>query len=447
MAMRTPAWCVLRAAAAALASGATWGCGASSPPPLRPEAFVRPPAIQGGVSGQTDQNGTLVYGDLHAPILPDAYTNPKPHEPVEISPVVRQAVAAGTQPAPADVPTTAPATTSAVGQVSTYQVVGTVVATVNGRPIYADKVLASIEPQLAADARRTNFQEFKGLALEKIQQRIQTIVQDLNDVAAANEFLGAEAKAQADAFGRYWVTEQITTAGGSREVAKERALRDGGKSLEEQAQDARDGYLVQLYLQQRVYPLIQVTPTDMRAYYEQHIAQFTQVAEAKFRLIKIDAARRGGIQEATRVADHAIQLLKTGQDFDKVAKEVGNDDPNGGVVAGGAWVQKGSYVNEDVENSVWKLRPTEFTDPPVRVARDNAFYIAVMDARKNGAVQTFEDVQAEIERTLKAQQLAVLVKKLREKLTQQSVVHPVEGGMEATLDMALQRYPQWVSAK
>jgi len=55
----------------ALMSG---GCGTSAPA-LNPEAFIRPGLESGMVTSQTDANGAIVYGQLHAPILPKNTTS------------------------------------------------------------------------------------------------------------------------------------------------------------------------------------------------------------------------------------------------------------------------------------------------------------------------------------------------------------------------------------
>jgi parvulin-like peptidyl-prolyl isomerase len=428
------------------------GCANTSAPPLRPEAFIsRPGSESGMVTSQTDANGALVYGQLHAPLLPEEYNEFRPLPPTAPPISVVRAQSPDTRPSSDDSasPTSFPASqASSPGVVSNYQVVGTVIAIVNGTPIYADKILAALDQQLAADARRMTPQEFQLSAGKKIQDRVYATIQDQQYLAAANEYLTPESKTNADRFGIMWKIQQIQAANGSIEEARDKALRETGLTLEELAQNTRDQVLVQIFLDQKIKPLIQVTASDQRQYYEQHIKDFTQTAEAKFRLIKIDVAKRGGPEEAARVINTVIEKLRARTPFEQVSK-LYNNDPNDGIVAGGNWVQKGSYVNDEVENAVWKLTPGEFTDPPIRVNEQNAFYIAYLDAKKDGNVQPFEDVavQAQIKKILEDRQFQALREKVREGLIKQAVLKPVDGWEKNVMDMVMQRYAMWNSSK
>jgi hypothetical protein len=433
------------------------GCGTgNSGTPLSPREFVppRPGAETGIITQQTDQNGTLVYGELHAPLLPDEYTNGHPKTRAPISPAVRQFVAqtqpSATQPAE-QVVMVAPQSQPGAGS-GTYQVVGTVICIVNGHPIYADKVLAKLETQLAVKARQLSSDQFKADATDTISSMVDAMAEDQKQIAAATEALGPDAKRNADAYAGQWLDEQIKAAGGSREIAKEKALRETGQTLDEQANDRRDQVLVQMFYQEKLFPLIQISPTDLRRYYEQHLSTlYTQMAQAKFRLIKISVADRGGADQANHVIDRVLTQLKGGKEFAAMAKAY-NDDPilkaAAGQVGQDGWVQKGSFIDEDVENAVWKLNVGEYTESPIRVARDGTYCLAMLEAKKPGAIRPFDDqAQDEIHNTLERQQLGALRNKFLASLKQQSVRIDIQGGIETTVEMAMQRYPAWAAAK
>ncbi|HSZ57906.1 MAG TPA: peptidylprolyl isomerase [Tepidisphaeraceae bacterium] len=434
------------------------GCG-GAPPPLRPDAFL--PDSHAGVPGgtitqQTDINGTLVYGDLHAPLLPDQYdSNPKTKAPVQISPVVSETVAASQQPALAasTEPATQPASQPAPGISTTYQIVGTVLASINGKPVYADEVLKYVEPQLMARARELDYDSFRLVAAQAIGERVESLRRSYLRIAAAEEYLTADQKLQADRIAGIWLANQVTAAGGSIELAKAQALRDGS-TLDQQVREKRDEFLELIYFQERILPLVDVSPTAMRQYYEQNVTAFTQVAAVKFHLIKIDIARRGGSEEALRIAKDIVRKLRAGADFGELARNYGTDDPvlmrAGGAVMGGAWVQKGNYVNDRVENAVWQLRPTEFSDPPIEdhSSDDPAFYVALLDAKKLGVVKPLEDeeVQGEITEILRRQQMTELENQLDIRLNQQALTVKDPSSLQAAIDMAMERYALWKGA-
>lgn len=434
------------------------GIGGAPPQPLKAEAFLRDhPGLEPGVvSRPVDENGTLVYGNLSAPpLLPEEHDNPNPHVPTVISPQIRHAIP-GSQPAqvaeaPVIAPSSAPAAPLNASLPNTYEVVGTVIAVVNGNPIYADKVVGSIQAALAADARRLDPLTFRQDAAQKIGERVQKLVADYVEVAAATEVLSPEDKMQADQYAGMIRSQLIAAAGGSLEMAKLRAA-ESGTTFDEQIKDKRDETLVRLYYQRFVLPRIQVTAADMRSYYQQNLAtKFSQAAAAKFRLIKIDVARSGGPEQALAKAREIVRQLQGGADFAKLA---GQYNDNAAIMKQGGdvgWIRKGDYFNDDIEKAVWKLQPGEFTEVPieVRTGQDSAFYIAYLEAIRKGTVQPFDsnEVQSRIYNDLFDAQFRVLRDKRQKDLEDRAVIFREPGGMEAAVEIAMQRYPQWASAR
>lgn len=430
------------------------GCGVQTgPKPLMPSQFVRsrPGIGPNPIVQPVDRSGALDYGELHAPVIPDEYDNPHPYVPPAIPRVVREAVAStrGAQAVQLSAPATTAATTRPFpGESDQYQVVGTVLANVSGKAIYADKVLASIEHELAAEARKYDDPaRFLDAARAAIDARVKELVRNQLYVAAAAKYLSAEDKTLAHQHAQLWRTQQIAAAGGSLELAKQRAI-GGGTTLDDAVQERYEATLVQLYYQRRILPRVHVTAEDMRRYYQQRLeTEFTQPAAAKFRLIKIDVDRSGGREQAVEKANRVVKELKGGKGFAEVAKEY-NDDPflrdNGGEEG---WVRKGEFAQEKVERAVWALQVGEFTDVPIDT--DTALYIAQLQERRPGSVQPFDSsaVQQKIEETLRAAQLSALQDKETSDLVRQAVIVEEPNGIETAVDMAMQRYPLWASAR
>lgn len=444
----------LLASAGLLAAGS--GCSVpSSPPELMPSQFVRSrPAVgPNPIADPVDQNGALQYGELHAPLVPDPYSNPHPYHPTTVSPLVKRAVPGPDEgpavPLPATRPTTAPAIaqTNPAGAAGGYEVVGIVIETVNGTPIYADQVLRSIDAVLAADARKYPPDQFRFEARNEILKKVEELQAHYVEIAAATKYLAAEDKTQAEMMARYYRGQLISAAGGSLEEAKQRALEQG-HTLEEVVEDRYNLELVRLYLQKRIVPKIHVTAEDMRRYYRQHVNEkFTQAAQAKFRLIKIDIAKSGGIEAANQKAQRVLTELKAGTSFAKLAGEW-NDDPllkrNGGDEG---WVNKGDFAIDKVEAAVWALQPGEYTDHPI--AQGDTLYLAQLEARKGGVVKPFdsEQVQMQIHELLSDEQFRVLHDQVLEELNKSAVVYQNAGSVDSAVEMAMQGYSRWASAR
>jgi parvulin-like peptidyl-prolyl isomerase len=435
------------------------GCGLTQPEPLVPSQFVRSRAAVGPnpVGQPVGQSGALVYGELHSPLVPDEYPNVNRKPAPGLSPLVRQEIpapgeGAGAHGAPvaAAAVTNEPAATTAPGTASGYQVVGTVLATVDTTPIFADKVLASLERELAAEAHKYPPETFRQAAQQDIEQKIQELIHNQLEIERASSALNQDSKSQAQMYAQVWRRQQITTAGGSEAIARQRA-KESGDNFDDLVRDQYNTALVQIYYQQRVAPKIHVSASDMRRYYFDHLdTEFTKHAEARFRLIRIDFGRSGGPEQAAAKANDIIKDLKAGVDFAEEASKY-NDDASlkakGGDVGS---MQKGNFRYEKVEDAVWALQPGEYTDKPIEVSEPTtAFYIAKLESRKGGTVQPFDSpaVQKYIEDKLFSQQLGALREKELADLVGQAVIFREPKGLETAVDMAMQRYPAWASAR
>lgn len=440
--------------AAALAGG----CGLSEQPqPLIPSQFVRSRAGVGPnpIGQPVGQSGALAYGELHSPLLPDEYPNVHPKPSPGVLPPVQRDVPGPGEGAGAQQPASPlPVSTSQhePGQTTGYQVVGTVVATVNTTPIFADKVLASLDRELAAEAHKYGPQQFRDIATQDISAELEKRIDGQLEIEQANVSLTQDAKNQAQLIAQFWRRQQIAAAGGSEAIARQRAL-EAGESLEDQVQDQYNTALVRLYYQQHISPRIHVTVADEKRYYEEHReSDYSKHAEARFRLIRIAFANSSSPEDAAERAKRIIDDLKAGANFEDEARKFNDDESlkqTGGDVG---WMQKGGFKYDTVEQAVWALKPKHFTDRPIEVSdpvSGNAFYIAELEELRGGNTRPFDDpdVQAGIYSKLSSQQFAELrMKDLRDRREKNAVVIEPRG-LETAVDMAMQRYPVWASAR
>ena len=61
----------------------------------------------------------------------------------------------------------------------------------------------------------------------------------------------------------------------------------------------------------------------------------------------------------------------------------------------GGWMQRNAYRIDAVDKAIWQLQPGQITDV---IADDDAFYVAKLEARKDGRVQPFEDQQVQAQK-------------------------------------------------
>ena len=126
--------------------------------------------------------------------LPDASTT----RPAASQPAV---VAATTQASPNQ------PSGVAVGE---FQWVGFVVARVQAEPIYADKVLSSLDRALAAEAQTGNEAHFRSVAQGLITKQIKEFVENELEYAAAKKALEKKDEQMAKMATTQWRKEQVT---------------------------------------------------------------------------------------------------------------------------------------------------------------------------------------------------------------------------------------------
>jgi parvulin-like peptidyl-prolyl isomerase len=343
------------------------------------------------------------------------------------------------------VATTRPAATDSSGG---YQLVGTVLADVNSAPVFADKVLGVLDKALAASARQLDERPFRKKAAELIMRQVTEYISNELEFAMAKSRLEERDQQLAAAAATRWREEQITKAGGSPEVAKQQfAAR--GLDFEEQVEDQYRTLMVQLFYQRKEYPKIQVTAEDKRRYYQTHLArEFSQPDAARFRVILIDPAKRGGRREALGEINRLLDRARSGgADFAALASSAEtNDNPSFRSPAG--WIARGSFVLPEVERAVWSLKPGQVSDV---IETPDGFYLARLEAFQPGKTLPFSDpaVQQRIENILRKRQFDALRLKAQQKLIRDAIIryHPDEEGMLRTaVEMAAQKYKYWRTA-
>jgi parvulin-like peptidyl-prolyl isomerase len=322
-----------------------------------------------------------------------------------------------------------------------YMVLGTMVAEVNGTPIFANKVLTLLEPTLRAKARELDDVHYKLAAEDFIQKQVQELVRSELEYAAAVDNLDDEARNAADALTTQWRQRQVTDAGGSEELARRKAAADG-VDFDDAVREQYRNFMTQIYYQKKVIPRIVVTPTMMQEYYRDHVeTDFTQHDHVTFRLIKIDPDDAGSKEDALAKIKSIRDRAAAGEDFAALASTE-NDDPGLRSILGEVSVDKGAFVLDDVEDAAFNTPPGQLTDI---IYTHGAYYLAKVESRTQGKVTPFSDqaLQDQIRAKLRSEQFRALREQEQKKLESEAIVRIDPSMLDATVEMAMQNYPVW----
>ena len=104
-----------------------------------------------------------------------------------------------------------------------------------------------------------------------------------------------------------------------------------------------------------------------------------------------------------------------------------------------------SYRLEKVEQALWDTPVGQIT--PV-IEDTGGFYIAKVEARKEGKVMPFDEraTQEKIRGTLWSRQFQTLTQGIERTLRNESMVRETPEMTQTAVDMAMQNYPLWAKA-
>jgi len=263
--------------------------------------------------------------------------------------------------------------------------------------------------------------------------------------AAAQRNTSSAEKNQAEQLAMQDGQRIITQAGGSTEVAK-RMAREQGFDYDKIKDEMYRNRLVAVYFSKRLQPRARVSVDEMRRYFAQNREkQFTQKAELKFAVIRIDFATAGETDARTKI-EIARQRLEAGEDFVVVSGDFNTDKglrERQGIVGP---LERGSYRVTEVEDAIWGTEVGKTT--PAVFAGGSAWVGKVLE-KKASVERSFDDsaVQREIEAKLRQAKLAELEDEQNKLLEREAVVDRRDELLQPALQMALQMYSAWRNEK
>lgn len=284
---------VLAAAGFALVGCAGSGGSSHNPPakaaaPVAADAFVEtsPPTpateVAGAAAPTTPVTAIAAAGNAPPPRRP--VNRPAPPPPSAANPDAALSTTSMVgSPTPAA--NSAPASDRPV-------VLEALVGQVNGRAVFASEIIEPLDDQLRARsqelaAKRRPRTEFRAEAAELLKGELHRVIHDELVLAEARASLTPEQRQGVFYFLNKIQEDLVSQQRGSAVAADEEARANFGGSLRSRAQDQLDRQLVQLELQQRINPRVQVPWRSQQLQYEKDFEKYNPRPVAKYRLIQV----------------------------------------------------------------------------------------------------------------------------------------------------------------
>ncbi len=274
-----------------------------------------------------------------------------------------------------------------------------VVAKVNGEPIFASEMLERYSAGLERAKKEAPPAEFEKLRRDLIKRDLPNRIQRKVMAQLMKSTLKSE---QLEPFEQHLdqqfqveVNRLMKELKVHTRIEVQDTLRKQGTSLA----SLRDEFLAQRmateYMGSKMQIKEKVTRPDLVAYYQEHLDDYALPSRVKWQQIKFNHRSNGGEDGAKRKLNDAVDELRGGASFADVAKKFSNG-PKAREGGQWPWTQRGSLADSGLEKAI-------FTQPikePRIVFSEKAIQIVQVLEREDAGRTPFEDVQADIEKTL-----------------------------------------------
>jgi parvulin-like peptidyl-prolyl isomerase len=292
-----------------------------------------------------------------------------------------------------------PATAVLAGPTAQAAPIERVVAVVNDTVILQSELDARLLPMRAEVEQIANPVERKRRLAKLASQLLDAMIDDELKVQAAEQ-----AKVQVDSCEVQAAVEQVKKQYKLDDASLEREITAEGYTMQSYKAELRRQLLLLRAVNQLVSPKVTVTDDDVRARFDQLQRRSESVAAVRLShiLIKVpDHASEQQRAEAKDKAAKAIERVKGGEEFAKVAADASDDTStkqSGGELG---WFERGS-VNPEWEPVVFSMDKGDVRGPVTGHDGLHVFYVTEI---KQSDLKPFAEMKEEIGRDLRRREL------------------------------------------
>jgi parvulin-like peptidyl-prolyl isomerase len=206
--------------------------------------------------------------------------------------------------------------------------------------------------------------------------------------------------------GKKKLVEQLTKMSLLSQEARRLNL-DKKEEVAKRIKEIADNLIIQELIKQEVIDKIKVGDADLEKYYKEHTQEFIEPEKVKVNIILFklkDNATPEEKKAQKKKADLAQKRLKKGDDFEKVAKEVSEDERTKNSGGNTGFFSKGKRMNtygEKVEEKAFTLKTGQISDI---IEEKNGYYLIKVGEKKPQKEETFQEAKSKIERRMQQEE-------------------------------------------
>lgn len=302
-----------------------------------------------------------------------------------------------------------------------------IVATVNGKPVFVDDVLGGVRRRIESDPNLTDEQR-QMIMLQSLRLRTQEYAED-SLVVQALEATIPEDK-------RKVIRDSLEPA--FKDVC-EKMMKDNGLTADEELdtwletqgftrREMKDTFVrrqfVVGYVQSKAQVPKEIDRAELVKYYQDHIDEYTPDEEVRFAEIIVRFRDHGGREGAEDIMTKIVQRLRQKEEFGSVASEL-SDVLSAEKRGERGWIKRGSLADKELEAMLFDMPSGSLTS--VQVQEDRFEVYKVVDHRDPKSV-AFQSVQKEIEAKILEERRKVAQKRVLDDLRAKSTIVTIFDG-------------------
>jgi len=209
----------------------------------------------------------------------------------------------------------------------------------------------------------------------------------------------------------------------------QKAAEAQGVNWEDFKANLRNRIISQEVIREEVGAHINISPSEVRAYYEAHKDDFNQPEQVRLSEILVPTAdpdNAAQVAEAKQKADAAEAKLKSGADFAAMAKSI-----SAGVTAssgGDLGEFKRGQLAKVLEEQTFDLKPGQFTEP---IRTKQGYVILKVTEHTPGGIAPLKDVEPEIENDIGMQKMTPALRTYLTKLRENAYIEIKDGYVDS----------------
>jgi len=278
-----------------------------------------------------------------------------------------------------------------------------VVARVNGAPVFAGDVLQNFGSLLETCRNRMTPDEYKEVRTALVQMNMRKSVQHRLLAERMKSGLKPEQIKQLDGHIDKMFEPQIKIMeekfGASSKTELELKLNEHGTTLDAVKESFATERLAIEYVRSKMEHPQPITRPDLVAYYQEHLDEFKVPAKVQWQQIQVSFGQRVNQTDARKKIEQARGALARGQSFEEVVKQF-SDGPTASSDGRWDWTNKGSLADQKLEDALYELPIGQ--PSPILEGRSAYHIVKVLDRQAETHLQFF-DLQDEIAKKLESE--------------------------------------------